>query len=146
MKYGLRSTEKRRRFESSDFKLLTLLFVLPKENRLNKKKDFQKVFKKGKGIKENLLTFKWTPNNLKVSRFSFIVSKKISKKAVLRNKIKRRLREKVKTELPRFKKGIDGVIIVNPEAAKKKSQEMIGSLNKIFSRAKIIQKNGRSNF
>ena len=146
MKYRLRSTKKRRCFESSDFRLLTFLFVLPKENRLNKKKDFRKVFKKGKGIKENLLTFKWTANNLKVSRFGFIVSQKVSKKAVLRNKIRRRLREKVRAELPRFKKGIDGVIIVNPGAAEEKSQEMTGSLNKIFSRARIIQKNGRSNF
>lgn len=114
--------------------------MLPVKNRLNKNKDFQKVFQKGKGIKENLLTFKWAPNNLKVSRFGFIVSRKVSKKAVLRNKIKRRLREKIRRELPWLKKGIDGVIIVNPAAAKEKSQEIIKSLNRIFFRVKLIKK------
>lgn len=120
--------------------------MLPRENRLNQKKDFQRVFQKGKGLRENLLTFKWAPNNLKVSRFGFIVSKKISKKAIVRNQIKRRLREKVRIELPRLKKGIDGVIIVRPGVAKEKNQEISKNLNKIFLRAKLIRKNGSSNF
>lgn len=120
--------------------------MLPAKNRLNKKKDFQKVFKEGKGIKENSLTFKWASNNSKVSRFGFIISRKVSKKAVLRNKIKRKLREKVRAELSRLKKGIDGVIIVHPGAAKEKSQETTESLNKIFFRAKLIKKNERGSF
>ncbi len=119
--------------------------MLPSENRL-KKKDFQKVFKKGKGIKENFLTFKWAVNNLKVSRFGFVVSRKVSKKATLRNKIKRKLREKVRAELPRLKVGIDGAVIVNPGAAKAESQTIAESLKKIFSRARLIKKNGKDNF
>lgn len=114
--------------------------LLPSKNRLNKNKDFQKVFKEGKGIKENFLIFKWAPNNLKVSRFGFVLSKKISKKATLRNRIKRKLREKIKAELPRLQKGIDGVIVVKPGATKEKTQEIIDSLNKIFFRAKLIKK------
>lgn len=120
--------------------------MLPKENRLNQKKDFQRVFQKGKGLRENLLTFKWISNNLKVSRFGFVISKKISKKAVVRNKIKRRLREKVRIKLSHLRKGIDGVIIVQPGAAKEKNQEIAKNLNKILLRAKLIRKNGRNNF
>ncbi|OGZ17816.1 MAG: ribonuclease P protein component [Candidatus Nealsonbacteria bacterium RBG_13_36_15] len=118
--------------------------MLPAKNRLSKKKDFQRVFKKGRGTKEDLLIFKWAPNNLQVSRFGFAVSKKVSKKAVLRNKIKRKLREKIRKELPLLKKGIDGVVIVNPGAAKKGGQEMVGILNKIFSKTGLIKNNGKS--
>ena len=114
--------------------------MLPAQNRLNKKKDFQQVFQKGKGIKEDSLIFKWAPNKFKVSRFGFVVSKKVSKKAALRNKIKRKLKEKVRKELGHLKRGIDGVIIVSPKITRKNHQELTGTLIKIFHRAKIIKK------
>jgi len=118
--------------------------VLPKKNRLNKKKDLQKVFRKGKGIKESLLTFKWIYNNSGISRFAFVISKKVSKKAVLRNKIRRRLREKVRLMLPYFKEGIDGVIIANSGIEKQKKEKLIDNLNKILFRAKLIKKNKKN--
>jgi len=86
--------------------------MLPKKNCLKKEKDFAKVFKEGQNFKEDFLYLKIKKNNLKSSRFGFIVSKKVSKKATSRNKIKRRLREIVRIKLPFIKKGIDGVIIV----------------------------------
>jgi len=90
------------------------LEMLPSVNQLKKKKDFGKVFKEGKGYKENFLYLKIVKNNLKISRFGFITSKKFSLKATLRNKIKRRLREIIRINLEDIKKGIDGVIIVMP--------------------------------
>ncbi|GAI32984.1 unnamed protein product, partial [marine sediment metagenome] len=62
--------------------------MLNKRNRLKKKKDFDKVFKQGQGFKQDFLYLKIRKNNLKSSRFGFVVSKKFSKKAVIRNKIK----------------------------------------------------------
>lgn len=88
--------------------------MLPEQNRLKKKKDFERVFKEGKGYKENFLYLKIAKNDLPASRFGFVVGKKYSGKAVLRNKIKRRLREIVKTNLPSIKPGLDGVMIVLP--------------------------------
>ena len=88
--------------------------MLPVKNRLKKEKDFEKVFKTGKGFKEKFLYLKIKKNNLGVSRFGFVISKKVSKKATSRNKLKRRLRELVKIKLPKIKKGIDGTIVVNP--------------------------------
>ena len=88
--------------------------MLLKENRLKKKKDFEKVFKTGKGYKEDFLLLKIRENNLKTSRFGFVVSKKFSKKALIRNRIKRQLRELVKLKLSKIKKGIDAVILTVP--------------------------------
>lgn len=79
--------------------------MLSGDNRLKKKKDFEYVFKKGKGFKEDFLFVKLVKNNLKITRFGFVVGYKVSKKAVLRNKVKRRLRETVKAELPKIRKG-----------------------------------------
>lgn len=93
--------------------------MLPKVNRLTKKKDFDVVFKKGKSIKNDFLIFKILKNHLKESRFGFIVSKKISNKASLRNRIKRRLRAAVLNKLKNIKTPTDVVIIALPGIIKK---------------------------
>jgi ribonuclease P protein component len=108
--------------------------MLPQENRLKKKKDFEKVFKMGKGYREDFLFLKTTKNNLKESRFGFIVSKKISNKAVIRNKIKRRLRAIIQKKIPRMKKGMDIVIVTLPGIEDKSFQEIEKNVNKIFAK------------
>lgn len=55
-------------------------------------------------------------NGLSISRFSIVVSLKISKKAVERNRIKRRIRSFIHTALPSIKKGYDVIIRVNSSA------------------------------
>jgi len=112
--------------------------MLPKENRLKKNKDFKKVFKDGKGFKEDFLVLKKAKNNLEISRFGFAVSKTFFKKATLRNKIKRRLREAVRIRLNEIKKGIDAVIIAGPGLETKDFREIKEIVNKLFKKAKII--------
>ena len=138
--------------------------MLPKENRLKKNKDFKKVFKEGKGFKEDFLVLKKAKNNLKISRFGFVVSKTFFKKATLRNKIKRRLRESVRIKLNEIKKGVDGcyprtgppasreglasrptirpgmdvVLIVLPGVETKDFWEIEETIDRLFKKAKII--------
>ena len=45
--------------------------MLPKENRLKKKKDFEKVFKEGQGFKEDFLFLKVVKNNLNLTDLAF---------------------------------------------------------------------------
>lgn len=113
--------------------------MLPKRNRLKKNKDFENVFKKGQGFKEDFLYLKIKKNNLESSRFGFVVSKKFSQKATVRNKIKRRLRELVKVKLPKIKKGIDGVIIIMPGFKINDFWELEGIINKLFEKANIYR-------
>jgi ribonuclease P protein component len=112
--------------------------MLSKENRLKRKKDFERVFKEGQGFKEDFLFLKIVKNNLKTSRFGFMVSKNFSKKATLRNKIKRRLRELVRINLVKVKKGIDGVLVAIPGLETKDFWEIEEIINKLFKKAKII--------
>jgi len=112
--------------------------MLAKRNRLKRKRDFERVFKKGQGFKQGFLYLKIKENSLKSSRFGFIVSKKFSPKATIRNKIKRRLRELVKIKLPEIKKGIDAIIVVMP-GAENEFQKLRDTLDKLFKKAKIIK-------
>lgn len=114
--------------------------MLPAKNRLKKQKDFEKVFKEGKGYKEGFLYFKIVNNGLETSRFGFIVGKKFSKKAVERNKIKRQLREIVRINLPRIKKGFDAAIMALPSPQKSDFEDLEKMLGKIFQKSKILEK------
>ena len=112
--------------------------MLPKENRLKKREDFNNVFKKGKTTAGKLIFLKALKNNLNISRFGFVISVKISKKAVTRNKIKRQLREIIKRNLPNIKTGIDIVIISRPEIIAKKYQETKEEVEGLFFKAKLL--------
>ncbi len=89
--------------------------MLPRENRLTKKDDFENVRQNGRFITSKNFTVSFlNKKNKEESRFGFIVSKKISTRAVDRNKIKRVLREIVRKNLDLVKKGTDFVIIPKP--------------------------------
>ncbi|MDO8486389.1 MAG: ribonuclease P protein component [Candidatus Staskawiczbacteria bacterium] len=112
--------------------------MLSKINRLIKKKDFEKLFKKGTSFKHSFLILKITQNNLKESRFGFIISKKVSKKATLRNKIKRRIRDTVRQNIKDIKKGVDAVLIVLPGLEKKNFLETKEILNTLLKKSNLI--------
>ena len=112
------------------------LKMLIQENRLRKKKDFDAVFKKGDGFKQGFLYLKIRKNNLGASRFGFVISKKFSKKAVIRNKTKRRLSEIIKAKLSEIKKGMDIIVVVMP-GAENEFQELEDTLSKLFKKAKL---------
>lgn len=114
--------------------------MLPQRNRLKKNRDFKKLFEKGKSSKEDFLYLKVKKNNLESSRFAFVVSKKISKKAVIRNKIKRRLRELVKIKLTQIKKGLDIIIVVTPGFEVSDFLELEEIINNLFNKAGILDK------
>lgn len=88
--------------------------MLPKENRLSKKKDFDNVFARAKTFKGDFLVVKLVENGLLASRFGFVVSKKVSTKAVARNKVKRRLRKIIEDVFVEIKKPVDVVFITLP--------------------------------
>ncbi|MDI6591513.1 MAG: ribonuclease P protein component [Patescibacteria group bacterium] len=114
--------------------------MLPKPNRLTKKKDFERVFKKGKGFKEDFLILKFVPNNLNRNRIGIVVSLKISKKATLRNRIKRQIRELVRLRLSKLitLPGKDIVLIALPGLETKDFWEIEGTINKLFEKAGIL--------
>ena len=120
----------------------------PKINSLKKRKDIERVFEKGKRFKEDFLILKITKNALSQTRFGFIVSKKVSKKATLRNKIKRKLREIVSKKGKKLKKGrrspttrpgMDIVLIALPGLETKDFWEIDETLNKLFKKAECLK-------
>lgn len=114
--------------------------MFKKEERLSKDKDFDYVFKKGKSNFSEILGIKAAPNNMDKNRFGVLVGLKISKKAVVRNRVKRRLREAIENKSAYLKKGFDIVIITRSPIKDKEVQDMESALEKGFEKLSLFKK------
>lgn len=129
--------------------------MLPTPNRLTKVRDFNLVIKHGRWIsgpfvdlkflelaknqnyfpkKEDLDKFK------KQLRLALVVGLKVSKSAVVRNRLKRQMREAVRLLLKdgRLKEGFYGMIVAKKGIETKEYAEISKEIELLFSRAKII--------
>jgi ribonuclease P protein component len=123
--------------------------MLPKINRIRKQKDFEAIFKNSKSFKNNLFIFKIAKNNLGLDRFGFIVSQKVSKKAVLRNNVRRRLAESVKSEInSTFKnsqprEGVDVIFIALSGIEKREFVEIKEAVESVMVKFGLVIKNSK---
>ena len=113
--------------------------MLPAPNRLKKKLEIEAVFKKGRKLKEDFLILIAAQNGLDRPRFGFVVSAKVSKKATLRNKLRRCLRELVRLRLKKIENGLDMILIAAPGLEAKDYWEIEGVINRLFQKAKILK-------
>lgn len=84
--------------------------MLPKINR-NTKRDVDRIFKSGKFVVSPNLSFKFIFSEAKTAKVSFICPKSISKKATVRNKLRRRGYSAFKEQENLCPPGIHGVFI-----------------------------------
>ena len=112
--------------------------MLKKQYRLTKNKDFEKVFKQSASAYAPSLGLKITVNNLERPRFAILVSKKVSKKAVDRNKIKRQIRNILREDYATKVKNYDVVIICLPAIIDKTFEDIQTELKFAFNKLKLI--------
>lgn len=113
--------------------------MLKKKNRLRKKKEIERVFKEGKSFREDFLILKKIENELEESRFCFVVPQNVSKKATIRNKIKRRMREVIRQMLSKIKSGFDIVLIALPEILAENFNSIKKKTEKILKKANLLK-------
>ena len=113
--------------------------MLKKINQLTQDKEFNNVFQNGRASYDKIMGIKAIATKLGSSRFGILVSNKISKKAVERNKIKRQIREIIRLQLDKLKPGYDCVIITLPPILDKKYQEIVKSINNNFRKLKLYK-------
>ncbi len=104
--------------------------MLPKEHRLKKSSEFKTVYNLKKSVANSLLILyvgKLKENNSIPTKAGFIVSKKISKRAVKRNKIKRQLRESFKKYLSQNNVAYESIVLIARDSCLASSFEQIDS-------------------
>lgn len=105
--------------------------------RLRSEKDFNFVYKRGKGERAGYFFIKYAPTGKALSRFGFVVSKKSCASPVKRNRIKRRLREIIREEMKHIKPGYD-IVISARSCCEGISQELIkNSLKRALNKTGI---------
>lgn len=112
--------------------------MLAKERRLAKQKDFEKVFKQGRAYYTKILGVKILFNGQKYNRFGIIISSKVSKKAVERNKLKRQIREVLREFNKSLRPGFDMAIIVLPALLNQDYNSIKIELEKIFFKLRLL--------
>jgi ribonuclease P protein component len=99
------------------------------------------VYKNGQAVRSHHVTVKYTTNpHRKTSRFAVVVSKKVLKSAVGRNRVRRRIYEIIRSELPNIKNVSDVVVIVfSAELATMPSEELSSTLRQLFETAGLYK-------
>lgn len=105
--------------------------------RLLKPAEYKRVFDSAKRSSDRYLTILCSPNDLDHARLGLAISKKCSKLAVQRNRIKRLIRETFRLNQHDLLQA-DYVVMARPVAAKADNQELIRALNKL--RQKVSEK------
>jgi ribonuclease P protein component len=138
--------------------------ALPKANRLKSRKDFQAVFREGTRRHGSYLTLRaLRPSSMKKPsldtahnhvqstnsvlspiKIGISISTKVSKRAVIRNRLKRQLSAALHQLLPQLSPGWRLVIVVKPTAAESKcvTQQFLQELEQLLAQAEVL--NGHS--
>ena len=106
-----------------------------RHRRLTKAKDFAAIRRNGRSSSDRLLVLRVRLNEGGTTRVGFSVSKRIGN-AVLRNRIKRRLREIV--SLMSVEEGWDLLLIARKDAHSTEFQGLSCSVFKLFKRAGVL--------
>src|SRR5690606_6723427 len=115
--------------------------MLSFEHRFHGHGSLRYVYKNGRAIRTQRITLKYSSNpKRKHSRFAVVVSKKVLKSAVGRNRIRRRLYEIIKLELPKMTSSHDVVVMVfSNEVMNLTQEELVEIMRDIFTQAGLYR-------
>lgn len=114
------------------------LFGLTKRERLLNNRDFQRVFKSGKRLNNDLLVVHIRPNGLNYCRLGIAVGKEVHR-AVWRNRIKRLLRESFRLNKPTIPKGLDIIVRLKYDRSRTYDKHIAVSERKLDERIKKLK-------
>ncbi|PZO42974.1 MAG: ribonuclease P protein component [Shackletoniella antarctica] len=131
--------------------------MLPKHNRLRRSRDFSAVYRQGrKAVSAHLVVRVWalpaqsgpagdrpagpSPHNASQPgpQIGIVVSLKVHKRAVVRNRLKRRVRAALRTLLPRLHPALWVVINLRPEATQCEYGEFLRELEQLFTTLEVL--------
>ena len=86
--------------------------MLSKKYRFHSRGGVRYTYQNGKSIRGSKISLVFADNSRNKQRYAVVVSKKVLKSAVGRNRIRRRVYEAVRMELTKIQKPVDCIFIV----------------------------------
>jgi ribonuclease P protein component len=109
-----------------------------REHRLRTPADFSRVRElAGRGCPHRLLVLYAAPSDLGGVRLGITVRRRVGK-AVVRNRVRRRLREAMRARTARLAPGHDLVLVARPPAAEASWPELNQALDSVLARAGLL--------
>jgi ribonuclease P protein component len=105
-----------------------------KKYKIRKNSEFRVVYKKGKSIANRLLVLYIFRNIKKLNRTGVSVSKKVGK-SVIRNKVRRLIKESYRLNNTNLKQGYDLVFIARNSAKNRSFLEIQKAMLELFKKA-----------
>lgn len=112
--------------------------MLAKKFRLASSREIKKIIQRGKQVKNPYMAIRYGGSFRQVSRCAVIISNKISKKAVVRNKLRRQIKAIFFVSQPKFFGNYDMVIIGRSGIVNMAFQELKLDMEALFRKAKLL--------
>jgi len=111
--------------------------VLAASNRLRDRRAIATTMRRGRFVASGPLALKAVPNRLPLSRVVVVVSKKVSKKAVVRNRIRRRVAAELATTWATVAPGYDIVVTARDDIAELPPAELSRQVATLLERGGV---------
>jgi ribonuclease P protein component len=111
---------------------------MDRRHRLKDSEQFRRVRREGRSWSHLLLVLCALPNGLEYSRFGFSVSKRVGK-AVVRNRVKRLLREAARARLPLVIPGQDLVFIARKPIGEADYPQVDRAVEQLLGQAGLLR-------
>lgn len=119
--------------------------MLKKRYRFHSRGGVKYTYKQGKTIRSPYLNLVYAKNSRHHQRFAVVVSKKIEKTAVGRNRIRRRVYEAIRTQLPDYKEHKDCIFVVyNKDIATIPFDELCATIKKLLKKSQKASSSSKS--
>ena len=111
--------------------------MLNRINRLKKRYQFNYVYKSGEHFSSEHIVLYVVPSKTKSIKVGFAVTKKVGH-AVVRNKIRRRLREIVRIHLPNLKQSYNIIVVAKENIVDANFEQLGFEMNKLLKKANLF--------
>ena len=112
--------------------------MLNKKYRFHSRGGVRYVYQKGKTVRKPKMSLVFVENTRGFTRFAVVVSKKVEKSAVGRNRMRRRIYEALRLNMENLPKRMDYVFVVySKDIMKMPFKEIEGLLGELVAEAKV---------
>lgn len=111
--------------------------MLKRVNRLRKRYQFNYVYKAGTHFSSDNLVLYLTPSKTKHIKVGIAVTKKIGH-AVVRNRVRRQIRELIGALIPQLKQNCNIIIVAKNNITQASFAELSAQLNKLVKKADLF--------